>query len=561
MPANQKCESVKLTSLSIKNFKCYGAGDGEAIALAPITLIYGENGAGKSAVLQAIREGKNLEAIQVSLSGQDNNKSSFKIASEYRPRIYSHNVKWDRLQHWREALETTVFRFMRSRRTEIADAYERLVELELLNCYYDQNPDVKDKVDKSAYKGLGVEDMGDGYGGQLLEREWYERKSENLFSDDLPPWIYFGAPLWTQCRQNAFFSAKRIELNNKFKEDKAFFSKEFSLDEFKTRYQDHLEAPAEGINLIANEAVQSNLAYKVNLCTLSNHRLFRDMSLASDPKIHLAGYIDYNLQFSNGYVAIDSPAYCFHCSLSEVWQSDEISANEMFHARGLDAGFINLYLSRKCEPLRKAIVRAIVNLPPIRPQPESLYKGNSEMGHLARSPYYKRSVNKWLHKLNTGMEIDFAPADEGGGCHLLLIDAHNDSMRPVSIEESGYGFSQMLPIILESVRGDSKIVLIEEPELHIHPRLQAELGSLFADSVKERGHQFIIESHSEHLVLRLQRLIRNGVLKPEDVSVLYVERAPNGSKVQLLRLDDRGEFLDEWPGGFFEDGFNEMFSD
>jgi len=101
--------------------------------------------------------------------------------------------------------------------------------------------------------------------------------------------------------------------------------------------------------------------------------------------------------------------------------------------------------------------------------------------------------------------------------------------------------------------------MIEEPELHIHPRLQAELGSLFVDAIQEKGHQIIAETHSEHLMLRIQRLIRSKKLSPQDVCVLYVSRDASGSSVQQLRLDEDGEFLDEWPGGFFEESFNEMF--
>jgi predicted ATPase len=103
-------------------------------------------------------------------------------------------------------------------------------------------------------------------------------------------------------------------------------------------------------------------------------------------------------------------------------------------------------------------------------------------------------------------------------------------------------------------------LLIEQPEIHIHPRLQAELGSLLAECIKPPfENQFIIETHSEHLILRLQKLIRKGELKPEDISVIYVDRGTEGSKCLHLRLDEEGDFIDEWPGGFFEEDFNEIF--
>ena len=89
--------------------------------------------------------------------------------------------------------------------------------------------------------------------------------------------------------------------------------------------------------------------------------------------------------------------------------------------------------------------------------------------------------------------------------------------------------------------------------------MQAQLGSLLAESVKSFGNRFIIETHSEHLLLRLQKLIRNGELSHEDIAVVYVDRGKNGSQCLELRIDSEGDFIDEWPNGFFDEGFNEMF--
>ena len=68
-----------------------------------------------------------------------------------------------------------------------------------------------------------------------------------------------------------------------------------------------------------------------------------------------------------------------------------------------------------------------------------------------------------------------------------------------------------------------------------------------------------METHSETLMLRLQKRIREGLIAAKDVAVLYVNPTDDGAKIERLRLDDDGEFLDEWPEGFFEDGYNELF--
>ncbi len=140
------------------------------------------------------------------------------------------------------------------------------------------------------------------------------------------------------------------------------------------------------------------------------------------------------------------------------------------------------------------------------------------------------------------------------------------SNNSVSPSNMGIGFSQMMPLVASAFGSENRLIAIEQPELHIHPALQTKLADLFIQSAKERGNRFLIETHSEHLILRVMRRIRETTrnslpdgLKPEDVAVLYVQPGENGSTVQELRIDDQGRFLDNWPQGFFEERLDEMF--
>ncbi|MBE9220468.1 DUF3696 domain-containing protein [Dolichospermum flos-aquae] len=142
---------------------------------------------------------------------------------------------------------------------------------------------------------------------------------------------------------------------------------------------------------------------------------------------------------------------------------------------------------------------------------------------------------------------------------LVLMDKRTKT--PVSHRDVGIGVSQVIPILVSCYGLSDAFVAIEQPEIHLHPKLQAELGSVFAESIKPPyNNRFILETHSEHLILRLQRLIREGQLKPEDISVIYVDSDQEGSQCLELRLDEEGDFIDEWPDGFFEDDFKEIFS-
>ena len=158
------------------------------------------------------------------------------------------------------------------------------------------------------------------------------------------------------------------------------------------------------------------------------------------------------------------------------------------------------------------------------------------------------------------------------------IEIYNTKINQyISLNDLGVGISQLLPIIINCigiVNSDTygDCLLVEEPEIHLHPALQSELGDLFIDAVTDTPNkQLLIETHSEHILLRIMRRIRettnktlpegiNGIT-PDDVAVLFVQPEKEGySTVLNLRLDENGEFLDPWPGGFFEEGFNEMFS-
>ena len=149
--------------------------------------------------------------------------------------------------------------------------------------------------------------------------------------------------------------------------------------------------------------------------------------------------------------------------------------------------------------------------------------------------------------------------DSGDLFAVRLMDTHRKEPVRVALPDVGFGVSQLLPFIVQSLVAEKQIISIEQPEVHVHPRLQADLGDLLAEAIKEpRQNQFIVETHSEHLILRLQRLVRKKQIKPKDVSVIYVSRRPEGAKAERLHLDEDGDFIDEWPNGFFLERLREL---
>ena len=110
----------------------------------------------------------------------------------------------------------------------------------------------------------------------------------------------------------------------------------------------------------------------------------------------------------------------------------------------------------------------------------------------------------------------------------------------------GYGVSQALPILAELLREDSpKMFLLQQPEIHLHPRAQAALGSLFCN-LASSGKQIIVETHSDYILDRVRMDIRDRKtpLKAEDVSILYFERGELDVNIHSIRLDKDGNIHD-----------------
>jgi hypothetical protein len=189
------------------------------------------------------------------------------------------------------------------------------------------------------------------------------------------------------------------------------------------------------------------------------------------------------------------------------------------------------------------------------------YEGHLLPDLLFRQPDLLANTNEWLHRLDIGYEVKIRSlGDESKDLfEFRLQDKRRNPAVEVGLSDVGFGISQILPLVVQSLAATDQVISVEQPEVHIHPRLQADLGDLLIEAIKEpRRNQFIIETHSEHLALRLQRRVREKKLSPRDISVVYVSRGPNGATVQPLRLDEEGDFMDDFPGGFFPERLREL---
>lgn len=150
---------------------------------------------------------------------------------------------------------------------------------------------------------------------------------------------------------------------------------------------------------------------------------------------------------------------------------------------------------------------------------------------------------------------------------LVLTDLRTKT--EVTHRDIGIGISQVLPVLVSALGNQNKTVAIEQPEIHLHPAIQAELGDVFIEGALKQKNSFILETHSEHLILRLLRRIRennysdnkiNRGITPKDLMILYVEPKAEGAQVYEIPVDEEGEFSKPWPQGFFAERSKELFS-
>ena len=233
----------------------------------------------------------------------------------------------------------------------------------------------------------------------------------------------------------------------------------------------------------------------------------------------------------------------------------------------------------------RAILQSIEYLGPLRSAPERHYfLGNAHSEHVGKhgenTPqmlYYRSKettnlLNKWLEKFEIPYTVSLGSiGDEVVGEMIVLNLQDQRNHTKVTTSDVGFGIGQLLPVLVQGIVSTSQVLCVEQPEIHLHPRLQGALGDFFLSSsgLLEDSHkrtavpepnQWLVETHSESIILRVLKRIREGSVDPSKVSVLYVNPVKDfGSEILRLRIDPKGKFIDEWPQGCFEETFQEMF--
>ena len=177
-----------------------------------------------------------------------------------------------------------------------------------------------------------------------------------------------------------------------------------------------------------------------------------------------------------------------------------------------------------------------------------------------RSTYYQ--VMEWLRELELIYSYTLNSTSDTEQDYELLVKQHEDGPE-VGLTDVGFGVSQILPVLtLCYYAPEGSILILEQPEAHLHPKAQSELADVLIDVVKNRNIQIILESHSEHLLLRLMRRIAEGEECEEGISVdktafHFCQIHDGNSQAEQLKVDEYGN-ISNWPKDFFGDEMGDV---
>lgn len=235
-------------------------------------------------------------------------------------------------------------------------------------------------------------------------------------------------------------------------------------------------------------------------------------------------------------------------------------------------------------------LKKLIFVPPIRKKPQRVYSLDDlkryTFSDVCLSKNFQSLVTMYLNWIIEDVEFQIEEISTSHDLYAIKIINRN-SKHESYLNDVGYGFSQVLPIIFSKIK-ITKTVLLEQPELHLHPTAQSKIAELLTmDYAEKRNHnlvkiladstpdgesqgvpdlksaeklpisifsnQYIIETHSEHILRGIQLQIAKGFIDNNNVAIYYVSKDSNGnSNVEPFKIKDNGFFEKTLPQGFYD---------
>ena len=168
-------------------------------------------------------------------------------------------------------------------------------------------------------------------------------------------------------------------------------------------------------------------------------------------------------------------------------------------------------------------------------------------------------VSYWLQEMDLAHSFSLDWVNEGATTYEVRLQKSPESA-PVTLVDMGYGLAQFLPVlVLCYYAPEGSTLILEQPGIHLHPKVQSQLADLLIEVITERNLQILIESHSEHLLNRLQRRIAEEKISVDKTALYFCRNDEGVSEIDRLEMDEFGNIAN-WPENFFGDEMGDLFA-
>ena len=563
---------MAITSITIENFK--GIGDAVTIPIRPLTLLFGKNSVGKSTVLQALRYLRKIfEHLQF---------------EEKLETLQAHEKDEPKLKAQYDILD--LLRILPSFRDLSHSARRKIISQEILN------------LDLSNFDSLRDEALNSMQEKFYLPGDWLAEEDNFLNEDDAYGENGEINPDHFTSLGNFPSLVHRHELDRKIR-----IRLEFDINPEQLEISNSILKRAIRLEGMTNpksawvEVVTGwdgnvyldSYKYALNgvewICLTPMNRPMQDEAEWN----HEGQFINLDIYSNPNHPFTFTQAMEFGLSQSELLKDfswllgPDSSEGKKFGLSENDKKTIRSWLEeREREDLVKNIVKElngilgelydIQHLGPVRDIPRRDYASHSygelrwatglqAWDVLVEKPQLVKKINQYMKNLALG--YSFKLSEDRKERMQLYDETHKIYLHPLDI---GFGISQVIPVVVGALDDTSQIFAVEQPELHVHPAVQVALGDVFIDGIKNSNRTMLIETHSEHLLLRIMRRMRETFedrieenrfpVTPDDIAVLFVEWHDSQTIIREMPVNERGDLVKAWPGGFFEEDIEEVFA-
>ena len=176
-----------------------------------------------------------------------------------------------------------------------------------------------------------------------------------------------------------------------------------------------------------------------------------------------------------------------------------------------------------------------------------------------RIPIEER-ISKWLQKMELAHSFRLIPIGDLDDNNYEIRIQKTQNSAEVTLADMGHGVSDLFPLLVHCCYiPEGATLILEQPGIHLHPKAQADLADLLIEVITERNLQVLIESHSEHLLNRLQRRVAEEKIAADQTALYFCQNDDGVSNIDRLKMDEFGN-ITNWPENFFGDEMGDLFA-